>query len=60
MPMKVGVRGRFCMRIRRLILIRSTRKEDPMTLLKEEKFFVAYLAFLAVLMVVSIFFVEGS
>lgn len=31
-----------------------------MTLLKEEKFFVAYLTFLAVLMVVSIFFVEGS
>lgn len=31
-----------------------------MTLLKEEKFFVAYLAFLAILMAVSIFFVEGS
>ena len=31
-----------------------------MTLLREEKFLVAYLAFLAVLMVLSIFFVEGS
>lgn len=31
-----------------------------MTLLKEEKFFVAYLVFLAVLMFVSVFFVQGS
>ncbi len=31
-----------------------------MTLLREEKFFVAYLAFLGALMVLSIFFVEGS
>lgn len=30
-----------------------------MTLLTEEKFFVVYLGFLAVLMVVSIFFVGG-
>lgn len=31
-----------------------------MTLLKEEKFFVAYLCFLALLMFVSLFFVEAS
>lgn len=36
------------------------RRTTQMTLLKEEKFFVVYLGFLALLMVVSIFFVEGA